>query len=140
MQLAIFGSLSIEQAEACLKVWDQVLYPGKKVGCVSHGGYSNGESGATIPVQTVCKSVQERGSSKSGKFMNFRTYLKDEFQMASVPSKSFLGKLFNIFFVNGLIVYQVHLYYLAILWDLSSLCVMDCLWQLTHEYIDTYIY
>ena len=30
--------------------------------------------------------------------MNFRTYLKDEFEMASVPSKSFLGKLFNIFF------------------------------------------
>ena len=62
--------------------------------------------------------------------MNFRTYLKDEFQMASVPSKSFLGKLFNIFFVNGLIAYQVHLYYLAILWDLSSLCVLDWLWNL----------
>ena len=115
LQLALFGSLCIDQAEACLKVWEQMLYPGQKVGCLSHGGYSNGESGATIPVQTVCKSVQERGSSKSGKFMNFRTYLKDEFQMASVPSKSFLGKLFNIFFVNGLIVYQVHLYYLAIL-------------------------
>ena len=47
--------------------------------------------------------------------MNFRSYLKDEFEMASVPSKTFLGKFFNIFFVNGVIVYQVHLYYHAIL-------------------------
>ena len=62
LQLALFGSLCIDQAEACLKVWEQMLYPGQKVGCLSHGGYSNGESGATIPVQTVCKSVQERGS------------------------------------------------------------------------------
>ena len=29
--------------------------------------------------------------------MNFRTDLKDEFEMASVPSKTFLGKLFNLF-------------------------------------------
>ena len=57
LQLALFGSLWIDQAE----VWEHVLYPGQKVGCLSHGGYSNGESGATISVETVCKSVQERG-------------------------------------------------------------------------------
>ena len=34
--------------------------------------------------------------------MNFRTYLKDEFEMASVASKTFLGNRFNILFVNGL--------------------------------------
>ena len=61
LQLALFGSLCIDQAEACLKVWEQMLYPGEKVGCLSHGGYSSGESGATIADQTVCKSVQERG-------------------------------------------------------------------------------
>ena len=35
----------------------------KKFGLYSleHGGYSNSESGATIPVQTVWKSDQERG-------------------------------------------------------------------------------
>ena len=58
---------------------------------------------------------KKEADKKPRRFMNFRTDLKDEFQMASVPSKSFLGKLFNIFFVNGLIAYQVHLYYLAIL-------------------------
>ena len=57
--------------------------------------------------------------------MNFRSYLKDEFQMASVPSKTFLEKLFNIFFVNGLNVYQVHVYYLAILRDMSTVCIVD---------------
>ena len=119
LQLALFGSLCIDQAEACLKVWEQMLYPGQKVGCLSHGGYSNGESGATIPVQTVCN-------------------LKDEFEMASVTWKTSLGNRFNIFFVNGLIVYQVHVYYLPILWDLSSLCVLDHLWQLIHK--DIYIY
>ena len=57
--------------------------------------------------------------------MNFCTDLKDEFEMASVPSKTFLGKLFNIFFVNGLNVYQVHVYYLAILRDMSTVCIVD---------------
>ena len=67
--------------------------------------------------------------------MNFRTYLKDEFQMGSVPSKTFLDNRFDIFFVKGMIVYEVHLHYLAILWDLSTLCVVDQLWQLVHEHI-----
>ena len=47
--------------------------------------------------------------------MNFRTYLKDEFQMGSVPSKTFLDNRFDIFFVKGMIVYEVDLHYLAIL-------------------------
>ena len=67
--------------------------------------------------------------------MNFRTYLKDEFQMGSVPSKTFLDNRFDIFFVKGMIVYEVDLHYLAILWDLSTLCVVDQLWQLVHEHI-----
>ena len=86
-----------DQAEACLKVWEEMLYPGQKVGCLSHGGYSNGESGVTRLVRTVCKSVQERGCEKSGRFMSFSTYLKDEFEMASVPLKPFLGNRFKIY-------------------------------------------
>ena len=97
-----------DQAEACLKVWEEIMYPGQKVGCLSHGGYSNGESGVRRLAWTVCKSVQERGCEKSGRFMSFSTYLKDEFGMASVPLKPFLGNRFNILFVNGLGVYCLY--------------------------------
>ena len=37
-----------DQAEACLKVWEKMLYPGQKMGCLSHGGYSNGVSGVRM--------------------------------------------------------------------------------------------
>ena len=40
--------------------------------------------------------------------MSFSTYLKDEFGMASVPLKPFLGNRFNILFVNGLGVYCLY--------------------------------
>ena len=75
---------------------------------MSDGGYSNGESGVTRLVRTVCKSVQERGSEKSGRFMSFSTYLKDEFEMASLSLKQFLGNRFHILFVNGLGVYCLY--------------------------------
>ena len=81
-----------DQAEACLEVWEAMLYPGQKVGCLSHGGYSNGESGVTRLVRTVWKSVQERGCEKSGRFMNFNTYLKDEFKMASICSFEIISR------------------------------------------------
>ena len=98
-----------DQPEACVKVWEEMLYPGQKVGCLSHGGYSNGESGIiTRLVWTVCKSVQEKSCEKSGWFMCFSTYLKDEFGIASVPLKPFLGNRFNILFVNGLGVYCLY--------------------------------
>ena len=76
-----------DQAEVCIKVWEEMLYPGQKVGCLSHGGYSNDESGFTRLVRKVCKSVQERDCEKSGQFMSFSTYLKDEFGIPSVPLK-----------------------------------------------------
>ena len=40
--------------------------------------------------------------------MNFCGYLTDEFQMASVPSRTFLGNRFNILFVNGLGLYILY--------------------------------
>ena len=66
------------------------------MGCPSQAGYSNGESGVTRLVRTVCKSVQEKGCDKSGRFMSFSTDLKDDFEMASVPLKPFLENSFNI--------------------------------------------
>ena len=79
-----------------------MLYPGQTVGCLIHGRYSNGESGITRLVRTVCKSVQGRGCEKPGWFMSFSTYLKDEFGMESVPLKQSLGNRCNILFANGL--------------------------------------
>ena len=84
------------------------MYPGQKVGFLSHGGYSNCGSGATRLVQTVCKSVQERGWKKSGRFMSFSTYLKDEFEMAFVILKPFLENRLNNLFVSGLGVYCLY--------------------------------
>ena len=65
-----------DQEEACLKVSEEMLYPGQKVGCLSHGGYSNGESGVTRPVQTVFKSIQKRGCEILERFMIFTTLFK----------------------------------------------------------------
>ena len=38
-----------DQAEACLKVWEGILFKDDNniVGSLKHGGYSNGESGTT---------------------------------------------------------------------------------------------
>ena len=49
-----------------------------------------------------------RGCEKSGRATSFSTYLKDEFEMASVPLKPFLGNRFNILFVSGLGVYCLY--------------------------------
>ena len=29
-------------------MWEKMLYPGQKMGCLSHGGYSSGESGVRM--------------------------------------------------------------------------------------------
>ena len=56
----------VDRAEACLKVWERILFKNQKVGFLCHAGYSNGESGVTGLIQTVCKSVQEKSFEKSG--------------------------------------------------------------------------
>ena len=94
-----------DQAEACLKIWESIIHKDRKVGSIAHGGYSNGESGVTRLIRTVCKSVQERGCEKSGKIVCFATYLKDEFGITSIPLFPFLGNRFNILFVNAAGVY-----------------------------------
>ena len=55
--------LVVDQAEACLKVYESLLI-GKdnKVGSLAHGGYS-GTSKRLI--RTVCKLVQKHGCKKS---------------------------------------------------------------------------
>ena len=85
-----------DQAEVCLKIWESIIHKNRKMRSIDHGGYSNGQSGVTRLIRTVCKSVQERGCEKYGKIGCFAIYLKDEFGIA-IPLFSFLNNRFNIF-------------------------------------------
>ena len=44
---------SADQAEACRKMWERILFKDQKVGSRCHGGYSNGTSGVTRLIQTL---------------------------------------------------------------------------------------
>ena len=59
--------LLVDHAEACLNVWEEMLYPGQKLGCLNHGGYSILASGVTRFIHIVCKSLEESGCEKSGR-------------------------------------------------------------------------
>ena len=97
-----------DQVEACLKIWESIIHKDRKVGSIPHGGYSNGESGVTRLMRTVCKPVQERGCEKSGKIVCFATYLRDEFGITSILLFPFLGNRFNILFANAAGVYFLY--------------------------------
>ena len=96
------------QAEACLKIWENIIHKDQKMCSIAYGGYSNCESGVTRLIRTVCKSVQEGGCEKSGKIVCFATYLKDEFGIASIFLFTFFGNRFNILFVNAAGVYFLY--------------------------------
>ena len=86
-----------DQAEACCKIWDSLCWGSQKVGSLGNGGYSKGESGVYRLIRTVCKSVQERGCEKSGRMVDFQTFLKAEHGVESIPLAPFFGNRFNIF-------------------------------------------
>ena len=97
-----------DQAEVCLKIWESIIHKNRKMRSIDYGGYSNGQSGVTRLIRTVCKSVQERGCEKSGKIVCFATYLKDEFGITSILLFPFLGNRINILFVNAAGVYFLY--------------------------------
>ena len=79
-----------DQAEASLKVWEGILFKDNNIlGSLKHG-YSNGESGTTRLIRTVCKAVQQRGCEKSGHMVSFETFMKEEFRMSELPLFPFL--------------------------------------------------
>ena len=90
-----------DQAEACLKIWDSLCWGNSKVGSVAHGGHSKGESGTLRPIRTVCKALQERGLEKSGRMVQFSTFMKHERGEEPIPLAPFLGSRFNILFYSG---------------------------------------
>ena len=65
-----------DQAEACLKVLENILYNGQNVGSLAHGGYSNGESSTLRLSRSVCKSIHYRGCEKSGRMVTFEIFME----------------------------------------------------------------
>ena len=100
-----------DQAKVCLKVWESMCFGESKVGSLAHGGYSNGESGITRLVRTVCKSVQEKGCEKSGRMETFATVMHETHGISNIPSYPFLGNRFNILFLNGAGVFFLYPYF-----------------------------
>ena len=109
-----------DQAEACLKVWEGMVYGDERVGTLAHGGYSRGESGTTRLIRTVCKSVQERGCEKSGRMVSFATVMREVHNITDIPLYPFLGNRFNILFVNGAGVYHLYPYLLEFFNNLEN--------------------
>ena len=71
------------------------------LGSLKHGGYSNGESGTTRLILTVCKAMQQRGCEKSGGMVSFQTFMKEKLGMTELPLFPFLGNRFDILFLNA---------------------------------------
>ena len=100
-----------DTSESCLRLWEgMVVSDPKQAGSLSHGSYSNGESGSLRLIRTVCKLVQERGCEKSGRMVTFATFMKENHQMINLPLYPFLGNRFNILFLNGAGVFYLYSY------------------------------
>ena len=72
-----------------------------KVGPLTHGCYSKGDSGALRLIKSVCKSVNKRGCVKSWRTVNFETFLKKNLNAKEIFLYRFLGNRINIIFLNG---------------------------------------
>ena len=82
----------VDQVEAALKVFDNLLYGNNKVGSLkSSKGFSKGESGTLRLIRTVCKAVQAKGCEKSGRAVDFLTFLQSEKNVKIVQLAPFRG-------------------------------------------------
>ena len=98
-----------EQAEAVLKVFDRLLFGDEKIGSLRTGRcYAKGESGTLRLIRTVCKAIQAKGCEKSGRPVQFKTFLVSEKSIGEVPLAPFKGNRFNITFYNGAGVYFLY--------------------------------
>ena len=79
-----------------------------KVGSLAHGGYSVGDSGTLQLVKSNCKSVSERGCEKSGRMVDFETFLKEKYDSNEIRLYPFLGNRFNVIFLNGAGVFALY--------------------------------
>ena len=95
-----------DQAEACLEVWENILYNGQNNSSLAHGGYSDRKSGTLRLIRSVCKSVHYQGCEKSGKIFTFEIFM-DEQDICHFPIYQFLGNRFNIAFLNDAGIYYL---------------------------------
>lgn len=98
------------QTGATLDLWETLVFKGDKVGSakldLTHK--SGGESGTVRLIRTVCKTVQERGCEKSGKPVEFRTFLLNKNGSDYVPLVPFKGNRINVMFHNAAGVYYLY--------------------------------
>ena len=95
-----------DQAEAALKVFDTLLCGDEKVGSLkTKRVFSKGESGTLRLIRTCCKAVQAKGCEKSGRAVQFLTFLQSEKGIEHIPLAPFRGNRFNITFYNGCGIY-----------------------------------
>ena len=94
-----------DQAEASLKLWENVLFKGQDIGSLAHGGYSNGESGTLRLIRMVCKAVSQRACEKSRR-ISFEICMEEK-HIFRLPVYQFLGNRFNILFKNAAGVYYL---------------------------------
>ena len=109
-----------DTSEAFLKLWEGTVFQDpKEVGTLSHGSYSNGESGPLRLIRTICKLVQERGCEKSGRMVAFSTFMKGSHNIINLPLYPFLGNPFNILFLNGAGAFYLYNYLIGFLDNVS---------------------
>nr|XP_054753364.1 uncharacterized protein LOC129259117 [Lytechinus pictus] len=90
-----------EYAGKTLGAWEGMIFKDKEVGAAASSESGNStESGTERLIRTVCKSVQDRACEKSGKPLQFRTFLKSK-GISTVPLAPFKGNRFNILFHNA---------------------------------------
>ncbi|XP_072177862.1 uncharacterized protein [Diadema setosum] len=95
-----------DYASKTIQAWEKMIFGDDRVGAESLSGMhvESGECGTVRLVRTICKSVQDRGCERSGKPVEFRSFLKSK-GVEHVPLAPFHGNRFNILFHNGAGVY-----------------------------------
>ena len=95
-----------DQAQACLKLWENILLKGQSIGSLVHGGYSNGESGTIHLIRMICKAVSHWGCKKSGRITSFEFCMEEKY-ILSFSIYDFLGNPFKVLFRNAAGVYYL---------------------------------
>ena len=109
-----------DTSEVCLNLWEGTVFQDpKEVGTVSHGSYSDDESGPLRLIRTICKLVQEHGCEKSGGMVTFSTFMKELHNIINLPFYPFLGNRFNILFLNGAGILYLYNYLIEFLDNVS---------------------
>ena len=93
--------------EHSLKAWDILSFNGANVGSLANGGYSNGYSGTSRLIFSLCKAVQERGCQRSDRPAAFKNFLC-ELGIFHVPLVPFKGNRFNVLFLNAASLYSIY--------------------------------